>query len=100
MPKRRKEYVEIDKPIWPLEDPDIHEIVRAAFVEHYPSMMRLGIYHIMFHDKNLVRWTASVSANEFRKPTWYFQLYYNGETCVFLTRQQPPNNASYPGIEI
>lgn len=91
MPKCTKKFIEIDKPIWPYEDPDIHEIVRVAFLNTFPSMMQLGIYHVIFHDTGVNHWTASVSANAFGGSTEYFQLYHDGTSSVFLTRESDPH---------
>lgn len=77
---------------WPQQDPDIHETVRQAFVEYYPGMLNLFIYHVALHDHKVNSWTASVSANEFNKPTWYFQVYFNGEYAVFLSLEPAPDN--------
>lgn len=99
MPKRTKTYVEIDEPIWPHEDPDIHEIVRVAFLQTYPGMMHLSIYHIAFHDKDAVTWTAWVSANAYNRDVRYYQLYHDGNSSVFLTAEFAPNNTNIRGYE-
>jgi hypothetical protein len=82
--------IESDHPIWPQEDLDIHDLVSALFDTTYLISENLYVFHVLFHDEDLVKWTAQASTDNGTKVA-YYEIYHDGEGTMFVSMPARPS---------